>query len=107
MVMRTQTVTKHQFSNPRRGSINGGGPRAASQSIEDRYETSDEALIKSLAAGDKKAIQLLFARYNVRVFRFVLRFVRHESLAEDLVSEVFFEAWRQAGKFEGRSRGAT
>jgi RNA polymerase sigma-70 factor (ECF subfamily) len=33
--------------------------------------------------------------------------VRNESAAEDLISEVFFDVWRQAGKFEGRSAVST
>jgi len=33
--------------------------------------------------------------------------VRDEQLAEDLISEVFLDVWRQAGKFEGRSAVST
>jgi RNA polymerase sigma-70 factor, ECF subfamily len=70
-------------------------------------DTSDVALVRSIAAGDKHAMQILFARHNVRVFRFVLRFVEDRSAAEDLVSEVFLDVWRQAGRFEGRSQVTT
>jgi subtilisin family serine protease len=41
------------------------------------------------------------------VYRFVLRLVRNEATAEDLISEVFLDIWRQAGKFEGRSAAST
>jgi RNA polymerase sigma-70 factor, ECF subfamily len=70
-------------------------------------QTSDEALVQLIATGDKKALQILFARHNVRVFRFVLRFMGDESVAEDLVSEVFFDVWRQADRFESRSQVST
>ena len=70
-------------------------------------ETSDEALVLSIATGDKQALQVLFGRHNVRVFRFVLRFLNDESAAEDLVSEVFFDVWRQANRFEARSQVST
>jgi RNA polymerase sigma-70 factor (ECF subfamily) len=69
--------------------------------------TSDEVLIGRIASGDRLAMQVLFARHHVRVFRFVLRLVRDESSAEDLISEVFLDVWRQAGKFEGRSAVST
>lgn len=69
--------------------------------------TSDEVLISRIAAGDKLAMQVLFGRYQVRVYRFVLRLVRNEATAEDLISEVFLDVWRQAGKFEGRSSVST
>jgi len=52
-------------------------------------------------------MQVLFARHHVRVFRFVVRLVRDEATAEDLISEVFLDVWRQAGKFEGRSAVST
>jgi RNA polymerase sigma-70 factor, ECF subfamily len=52
-------------------------------------------------------MQILFARHNVRVFRFVLRFVADKSAAEDIVSEVFLDVWRQAGRFQGRSQVTT
>jgi RNA polymerase sigma-70 factor (ECF subfamily) len=69
--------------------------------------TSDEVLIGRIAAGDRLAMQVLFARHHVRVFRFVLRVVRDQSVAEDLISEVFLDVWRQAGRFEGRSAVST
>jgi RNA polymerase sigma-70 factor, ECF subfamily len=69
--------------------------------------TSDEALIGRIAAGDKLAMQVLFARHHVRVYRFVLRLVRDQSVAEDLIGEVFLDVWRQAGRFEARSTVST
>jgi RNA polymerase sigma-70 factor (ECF subfamily) len=69
--------------------------------------TSDDELIKRIAGGDRMAMQVLYARHHVRVYRFVLRLVRNEATAEDLISEVFLDVWRQAGKFEGRSAVST
>src|SRR6184192_3990747 len=69
--------------------------------------TSDEVLIGRIASGDRLAMQVLFARYHVRVFRFVLRLVRDEAAAEDLISDVFLDVWRQAGRFEQRSAVST
>jgi RNA polymerase sigma-70 factor, ECF subfamily len=69
--------------------------------------TSDEDLIARIANGDRLAMKVLFARHHVRVYRFVLRMVRNEATAEDLISEVFLDVWRQADKFEGRSTVST
>jgi RNA polymerase sigma-70 factor (ECF subfamily) len=69
--------------------------------------TSYEVLIGRIASGDRLAMQVLFARHHLRVYRFVLRLVRAESVAEDLISEVFLDVWRQAGRFEGRSAVST
>jgi len=74
---------------------------------EQASDTSDVALLRSISAGDKHAMQTLFACHNVRVFRFLLRFVADRAAAEDLVSEVFLDVWRQAGRFKGRSQVTT
>jgi RNA polymerase sigma-70 factor, ECF subfamily len=70
-------------------------------------ETSDEALIGLIADGDKRAMQVLYARHNVRVYRFIIRLTGNASLAEDLVSEVFLDVWRQAEGFESKSQVST
>ena len=53
------------------------------------------------------ALQVLFARHHVRIYRFTLRLLRNETKAEDIISEVFLDVWRQAGRFEGRSQVST
>lgn len=68
---------------------------------------SDQDLISRVAKGDRLAFRALYARHHVRVFRFILRFVRDEAQAEDLISEVFLDVWRQADRFEGRSSVST
>jgi RNA polymerase sigma-70 factor, ECF subfamily len=69
--------------------------------------SSDATLVNRIAAGDKLAMQALFARHRTPLYRWLLRFVGNETVAEDLLSEVFLDVWRQAGRFEGRSSVAT
>jgi RNA polymerase sigma-70 factor (ECF subfamily) len=69
--------------------------------------TSDEVLVQLVANGDKDAMRVLFARHNVRVFRFLTRIVGNDATAEDLLNEVFLEVWRNAGRFEARSQVST
>jgi RNA polymerase sigma-70 factor, ECF subfamily len=94
-VMLTFTAVSKQVANP---------CAAESGSVEKR---SDEALVSAIAAGDRQAMQALYLRHNVRVYRFVLRLVADAALAEDVVSEVFLELWRRADGFEARSRVST
>jgi RNA polymerase sigma-70 factor, ECF subfamily len=70
-------------------------------------ETSDERLIERIAAGNRLAMHLLYARHHVRIFRFAIRIVHDEGLAEDVVNEVFLKVWRKAGTFAGRSQVST
>lgn len=52
-------------------------------------------------------MRVLFARHHVRVYRFVLRLVRDQTMAEDLIGEVFFDVWRQAASFKARAAVST
>ena len=80
---------------------------AAPTQARDTSDTSDAALIRSIAAGNKDAMRILFTRHRVRIYRFAFRFVADRSTAEDLVSEVFLDVWRQARDFRGRSQVGT
>src|ERR1700678_3899060 len=70
-------------------------------------EGLDETLIRSIASGDICALQVLLARHNLRLYRFVLRLTQDESLAEDIVSELFFDVWRGAHRFQSNSTIST
>ena len=72
-----------------------------------QHAASDATLVNRIAAGDKLAMQSLFARHRTPVYRWLLRFVGNETIAEDLLSEVFLDVWRQADRFEGRSSVST
>jgi RNA polymerase sigma-70 factor (ECF subfamily) len=69
--------------------------------------SSDMILVNRIAAGDKLAMQALFSRHRTPVYRWLLRFVSNETLAEDLLSDVFLDVWRQADRFQGRSSVST
>jgi RNA polymerase sigma-70 factor (ECF subfamily) len=79
-----------------------GMPAAAST-----RQRLDRTLLESIAAGDKLAMQVLFQRHNVRVYRFVLRLIGNPSVAEEIVSEVFLNVWRHAGGFDGKCQVTT
>src|SRR5215469_3058433 len=78
-----------------------------SRALSANLSASDEVLIGRIAQGDRLAMQVLFARHHVRVYRFVLRLIGDPATAEDLISEVFLDVWRQANRFEGRSAVST
>src|SRR5262249_37182635 len=68
---------------------------------------SDEALLAQIAGGDRLAMRNLYLRHERRVFRFVQRMLNDRCLAEDVLSEVFFEVWKKAEHFQGRSSVST
>ena len=67
----------------------------------------DDRVMQRIASGDETALRTLMARHQVRVFRFILRLVRNEAVAEELTNEVFMEVWRNAGRFEGAAKPQT
>jgi len=70
-------------------------------------DNSDEQLVQRVAAGDRVAMQRLYTRHHVRVYRFVLRIVNDAATAEDLTSDAFLDVWKNTGCFEGRSQVST
>jgi RNA polymerase sigma-70 factor, ECF subfamily len=87
--------------------IRGRGAASASEQAAARDNSSDETLISRIVDGDQLAMRTLFARHRVALYRWLLRLVGDEALAEDLLSEVFLDVWRQAASFEGRSSVST
>ena len=69
--------------------------------------SSDEMLIRRIAEGDQLAMRTLFGRHRVPLYRWLLRLVGDEALAEDLLSDVFLDVWRQAAACEARSSVST
>jgi RNA polymerase sigma-70 factor (ECF subfamily) len=82
-------------------------PRSSSLSAARRDASIDEMLVARIAQGDQLAMRTLFARHQTRVYRFVLRLVRNEATAEDVLSDVFLDVWRQASRFGGHSAVST
>jgi RNA polymerase sigma-70 factor (ECF subfamily) len=77
------------------------------QAAAPETSSSDEMLIRRIAEGDQLAMRTLFGRHRVPLYRWLLRLVGDGALAEDLLSEVFLDVWRQAAAFEARSSVST
>ena len=77
------------------------------QAAAPETSSSDDMLIRRIAQGDQLAMRTLFGRHRVLLYRWLLRLVRDEALAEDLLSDVFLDVWRQAAAFEARSSVST
>ena len=88
-------------------SATAAAARAAARDTSSDDAASDEALIKRIAGGDQLAMRTLYARHRIPLYRWLLRIVRNETVAEDLLSDVFLDVWRQAASFEGRASVST
>jgi RNA polymerase sigma-70 factor (ECF subfamily) len=73
--------------------------------VEVRERTEDERLIAAVALGDEGSLATLYDRHASAMLGVAFRVLRSRSDAEDLVHDVFVEAWNKARDFEP-SRGS-
>ena len=66
---------------------------------------ADALLVRRMAAGDADALGAFYDRWAPQVQAAVLAIVRDRVDAEDVVEEAFWQAWRQAARFDG-ARGS-
>ncbi|MEO7731249.1 MAG: sigma-70 family RNA polymerase sigma factor, partial [Kofleriaceae bacterium] len=63
-------------------------------------DAEDEALVVAMVAGDRAALAELYERHSGLLLGLALRIVREKREAEDLLHDVFLEAWRSAKDFD-------
>lgn len=66
---------------------------------DDGADPADEALL-SAARGDQRAFAELYDMMSARVFGLILRVVIDRSQSEEVLQEVFLEAWQSATSFD-------
>ena len=64
----------------------------------------DERLLSRIAAGDRAAVAELYDRHAARLLALGARILRDSREAEDVLHDVFVEAWQKAKDYD-RSRG--
>src|SRR4051794_1748606 len=65
---------------------------------------SDEELVARARRKDFGAFEALLERYEDKVFRLALRFVRNESDAKEILQDTFLSIWRKLDTFKGDSQ---
>lgn len=72
---------------------------AISDTVSDDAEI-DAELVASIARGDRGALSSLYDRHSGVLLGLAMRIVRDRREAEDLLHDVFLEAWRSAKDFD-------
>ncbi len=67
-----------------------------------RLTPSDQELMELILERDWYAFETLFERYREMIRRHLVRIVRSDSAAQDLVQEVFLRVWTRAEQWNGR-----
>lgn len=61
---------------------------------------SDSSVMRQVQAGETAHLAVLFERYHVPLFRYLLQLSRDRALSEDLVQEVFFRVLKYAASYD-------
>ena len=64
---------------------------------------ADLALIKRVQQGDRAAFDVLVIKYQAKILKLIMRYVRNPSDAMDVAQEAFIKAYRAAPSFRGDS----
>ncbi len=67
----------------------------------------DVALVKRMASGDEEALRSLYAATGRRLFAYALRLTGSEALAEEVLQDSLFAAWKGARSYRGEARVIT
>ena len=74
---------------------------APAQATPNVPKDTDHELVKRVQKGDRRAFDLLFARYQHKIYGLVSRFVRDAHDVDDVVQEAFIKAYRALPRFRG------
>jgi RNA polymerase sigma-70 factor (ECF subfamily) len=78
------------------GSGSGSGRGEAGTGVEAELA----AIVTGIAAGERPALERLYARFGARLYGIAHRILRDEALAEDAIQEAFVKIWRNAARFD-------
>ncbi|GAA4780478.1 RNA polymerase sigma-70 factor [Olivibacter ginsenosidimutans] len=54
----------------------------------------EKALLIRIASGDEQAFRIIFDRYRIPIYRYALKIVKSEQVAEEIVHDVFLTLWQ-------------
>ncbi len=69
--------------------------------------TPESILFQRIVDKDRDAFKELYALYHRRIFAYLMKLLSDREIADEVLNDVMFEVWRQAGTFKGQSKLAT
>ena len=69
----------------------------------EQFEDMDAQLIDEVGKGNQAAFDILFSKYNNKLYASLLAFTKSQELAEDLTQKTFIRVWKKIETFRGDS----
>jgi RNA polymerase sigma-70 factor (ECF subfamily) len=63
-------------------------------------DDTDVQLVRRMAAGNPEACAAFYDRHAPRIYGFLTRLLAHQNDADDVLQEVFWQAWKQASRYD-------
>src|SRR3954468_697610 len=100
---RSRTSPNRKACPPRRERVTMGAVSPPERRSAD--DLADAALVRRIRAGEREAVDDLYERFRRPAFALARRILADDSLAEDVLQDVFLSVWRDPGAFD-RARGS-
>ena len=82
-------------------------PPAATAAAAPSDDDQDWLLLERIGRGDEPAFEQFYKRYRRYLERFIYQITRRVEMVDDVISEVMFAVWQQAGRTERRALAST
>jgi RNA polymerase sigma-70 factor (ECF subfamily) len=69
----------------------------------EQFKDMDAQLIDEVGKGNQAAFDILFSKYNNKLYASLLAFTKSQDLAEDLTQKTFIRVWKKIETFRGDS----
>src|SRR5580765_7493867 len=64
------------------------------------YTAEDSLLMQRINLHDSKSLAILYAKYHRKIYSIILRIVKREEDANEIVQDVFLQVWQKAALYD-------
>lgn len=83
-------------------------PESKDRTISCDLDADDAVeLLKRVQRADREAFAELYRHYHPRLYGYLLRFLSNPATVDEVLDDVMFVVWKDAGKFQGKSAVST
>ena len=100
---KARTVANFQMQRGSERSHAASGAAPGSTLMDMSADAGDLSLVRRVQAGERAAFDLLVLKYQHKVVKLVMRYLRNPADAEDVAQEAFIKAFRALPQFRGDS----